>query len=215
MSVSRISIDPEDHYRGFCLQVGHLFMSWARLEGLLSGILKLHLANNVSEDTSQTRTIALSSAVYGSMRFKAARDTINRILTTEPARKTRAARLTAIFAHLGNIEKLRDYLAHQQISPVRQPMDGNWQISTLFSAKDLTKTAFFHFNTAAVNAASSDLTEALIRLGGRDVGTSLIDALIGDASPIAWQYKPSMLRQVHQSKAIPPPELEPQLPPSP
>ncbi|HMG48785.1 MAG TPA: hypothetical protein VK614_15160 [Allosphingosinicella sp.] len=170
-------------------------------------MLKLHLANNVSEDTSQTRTIALASAVYGSMRFKTSRDTINRILTTEPPKKTKAARLAAIFAHLGNIEKLRDYIAHQQISPVSQPMDGNWQISTLFSAKDLTKTAVFHFKTEAVNAASSDLTVALQRLGGRDVGTSLIDALIDDASPIPWQYKPSMLKQVHQSKAFPPLEL--------
>lgn len=214
MPVHRIVIDPEDFYRELCLHVGYLFMTWASFENTLSGVLKLHLANVISEDPNETSTIAMSSAIFGSMRFKAARDAINRIIASQPPKPLKAGKLGKIFEHIGNVEKFRDYFAHQSIQPTGQSLDGRWQITTMMTAKDLSKVQFFQFTTDAVEKAWTDVNLAMSALTDRDVtGVSLIDSLIGDDPLPAWHYKPSLLKPVHHSKASPPPGFVPPLQP--
>lgn len=199
--VSDSNID--DEYRLFCLNVGHLFTAFARLENTLTGSLKLHLSFNFAKP-GDTRSMKLASAIYGSMRFKASRDTIKRILVVEGAAKETTALLENVFAQIGHIESFRDKIAHQTVTPAHSGMGGFWQVTDMLNTRDLVKTQAWVFDTDALAHASRDLLLATDIIGGRNVNVPLFGDL-PDLAPPAWQYKPSMLKLVPRSKLRTPP----------
>ena len=195
--------EPSDEYQLYCANVGHLFTAFARLETTLTGSLKLHLAINI-EKPGTPRAMKLASAIYGSMRYKASRDAIKRILTAESASKGLVAYIEGVFAHVGHIENFRDKIAHQTVSAAHNGKDGFWQVSDVVNTRDLVKTQVWAFNTSAVGAAANDLFLAESIIGNRPVKEKTFDGLT-DLSPPPWQYKPSMLKSVPQSRLIAPP----------
>lgn len=200
-------------YLELCTQVGHLFLSFANLEGVLAAILKLHMAQNIDPEANKHGSIALASAVYGSMRFSTARDIIKRITATEAQSPQKLNFLIDLFAQIGEVQKFRDMLAHQQLSPANPSgIDGEWQISNLFTTKDIHNPHVFTFTLDVVNAASGDLMLATSRLGGQVVTEALIDGVVQNLAPIPWQYKPSMLKRVPRNKLRFPQEPFPQPP---
>ena len=211
-----MNIEPIDDAQGaiyieLCAQVGHLFLSFANLEGVLTGALKLHMAESIDVDEGSPRAIKLASAVYGSMRFTQSRDTIKRVISTEPPAPEKLAALTDIFAQIGHVLAFRDMLAHQSLQRATQRIDGTWRLSNLFTTKDVTKPLVYEFQLTAINAAASDLVTATGLLGRQRMTSCLIDGLIGDPSQTAWRYKPSMLKLVPRSKLNFP--QEPKTPP--
>ena len=81
---------------------------FGRLEGTLTAALKLHLAMRMKDGNPSASEVALTSAVYGSMRFKAIRDTIKRIMHVEETPKRNADFVRLLFEHVGHVENLRD-----------------------------------------------------------------------------------------------------------
>lgn len=191
-----------DEYRIYCGNVGHLFAGFARLETTLTSTLKLHLAINI-EEPGTPRAMKLASAIYGSLRYKASRDAVKRILTAESASKEMVAYIEAVFAQVGHVENLRDKIAHQTVSAAHNPKDGLWQVSDVVNTRDLVKTQVWAFDTTAVGAAANDLFLAEAIIGGRYVSGKLFAGLT-DLSPPAWRYRQTMLRSVPQSRLIAP-----------
>lgn len=183
-------------YLHLCTQVGHLFLTFANLENILTSILKLHMTENISKDMMDTKAIKLASAIYGGMRYATSRDTIKRIAATENPDPAKLEFLLGIFAQIGSIQSFRDMLAHKQLIRATDRIDGTWRLSNLFTTRDLMKPVVYEFDMTAVNAASADIATATTRLGGRAVTDVLIEQMIDDLSPIAWRYKPSMLKLV-------------------
>lgn len=200
-----MAIEPIDETQGnlyleLCMQVGHLFLSFANLEGVLTSILKLHMAENLESNESNPTGIKLASAVYGGLRFTQARDIMKRIIATEVPPSEKVDFLTGIFAQIGHVQAFRDMLAHQSLQRSTERIDGTWRLSNMFTTKDVTRPLVYEFTLEAVNAASSDLMKATKRLGGQPVTTNLVDSAVGDLSPIPWRYKPSLLKLVPRSQ---------------
>jgi hypothetical protein len=184
-----------EEYRHLCLAVGHLFITFARLEGCLSSILKLHLADAMGGMTDK-RKVRLSSAIYGSMRFAAARDTIKRLAAAESVSEQTVTFANSIFAHVGAIQDLRDRIAHHQIVPAFEGAGAYWQVSDQIATRDIRRPKVYVFDSVAVVSAANDLNTAAVRLGGPAKSGHVLQAVERDLQPIAWLYKPSMLRLV-------------------
>lgn len=191
--------DLDDEYRKYCLNVGHLFSGFARLETLLAASLKLHLMRLLDGSCDKNRSARLAGAIYGSMRFKASRDAIKRVLKAENAPTELTQYVTDIFIQAGHIEDLRDKIAHQQVLPAHDDMDGYWQVSDQASTRDLTNVKFYVFDTIAISSAASDLGLAGECLGKNAIKGPLFAGLTDFSQP-AWRYKPSMLKLVPHSK---------------
>lgn len=188
--------DLNSAYAELCEAVGHLFLCFARLEGALSAVLKLHLAENI-EGMDPHESIALTSAIYGSMRFSSAKDTINRITAAQGADKTIVKFLGTIFGQLGEIQKFRDRLAHQQTVAVHDDHktdDGFWQVSDQTTSKDIKNIKIYVFDTSLVHAASADVVKATAVIAGRKQTKDLLSGL--SLEPVSWRYKPSKLKLV-------------------
>jgi hypothetical protein len=160
--------------------------------------LKLHLANRICGNAKAVDDIALSSAIYGSMRFKAARDTIKRIMKTEATPKPIENFVLSAFEHIGHIETFRDCIAHQTTVPAIEGR-GFWQVTDTITTRTVKDPKVRVFTSDAVVAAALDLVNAANRLGGNLIGDRLYAGEF-DVSPVSWQYKPSMLKLVPQSK---------------
>ncbi|MGB5020167.1 hypothetical protein [Sphingorhabdus sp.] len=206
MDSSKIELDQD--YRELCMAVGHLFITFSRLEGTLAATLKLHLANQICGNAKSVNDIALSSAIYGGMRFKSARDTIKRIMTTENTPKEVEKFVLSIFEHVGHIETFRDHIAHQTTVPAIEGR-GIWQVSDSITTRTIKEPKVRLFTVEAVVSAANDLATASNRLGGHVVGDRLYEDGF-EISPVTWQYKSSMLKLVPQNKMRNPPKHAPQ-----
>jgi hypothetical protein len=187
------------HYRNYCVRVGHLFAAFSRFETGLTATLKLHLANNINEQNG-AQAKRLSAAIYGSMRFKASRDNIKRILEIEGADRSIRDVSDDIFLQVGHIEAFRDKIAHQIVAP---GFSGGgkafWQVSDYITTRDSAAPKVWVFDNDAVAAAGHDLVVAGDAIGPRPVEGRLFTHLAGAQRP-AWQYRPSMLKLVSHNK---------------
>jgi hypothetical protein len=191
-----------EKYRELCCAVGNLFITFGRLEGTLSAILRLHLANNFAEHLSDHEGVALSGAIYGSMRFKAARDTLRRLAKAEGTTEKTNAFLDDVFGQIGHIENLRDKIAHQTVIPVpdeHATPDEYWQVSDQTVTRDIKKLKIYVFNTDAIIAAAQDLVTSAACLGNYSQGKKLFESVVPE--PVSWRYKPSMLKHVRLGTA--------------
>lgn len=201
-----MSSDPklDANYRDLCVAAGHLFIMFARLEGTLSAALKLHLANRMSQDDPDPETAALPSAIYGSMRFKSARDAMKRIMTTEATPAAAQVFVLSTFEQIGHIEDLRDKIAHHQVVPAYEGAEGYWQVTDAVVTRDVRNPRVWVFDVDAVANAAMDLVQAGKRLGGHRVGSRLFVSPEFETAPATWLYKPSMLKLVSRNKATSP-----------
>lgn len=67
-------------------------------------MLRLHLANNFGTHLDQNKSVALSSAIYGSMRLRAAKDTLRRLAKAEGVSPQIDMFLDNVFSQIGHIE---------------------------------------------------------------------------------------------------------------
>jgi len=190
-------------YRLYCLNVGNLFTEFARLENLLTSALKLHLAFNIGSP-EDVKAMRLASAIYGSMRFKASRDTIKRLLEVEGCPKPRVAFVENLFVQVGHIEAIRDKIAHQMVVPAHSDLGAFWQVSDMVTTRNIQQLKVWVFDTDAVLFAAQDLNKIGDFLGKRPITNRLFDH-IAEFSPPSWRYKPSMLKLVPHSKLKAPP----------
>jgi hypothetical protein len=194
--------DPSERdaqYAKLCQAAGHLFIMFGRLEGTLTAALKLHLAMRMKGDPGSAE-VALTSAVYGSMRFKAIRDTIKRIMHVEQTPEAQAEFVLHVFEQVGHIENLRDKIAHHLVVPAYEGAGAYWQVTDAVVTRDIRKPQVWVFDVDAVERAAVDLVLVERRLGGHLVGAKLFTSPEFSTSPVSWLYTPSMLKLVPQSK---------------
>lgn len=159
-------------------------------------VLKSHLGRNIGSVNGDDgkRAIAVAAAIYGSMRFSQSRDTIKRILEAEGAHPKVQVAAKGIFEQVGNIASLRDKLAHFATKPA-EGGDGFWETTDYFSNRNISRTKEFIVGTDSIGLAANDLSLAATALWNSKGDKDLFSEKI--LEPIAWQYKPSMLK--HQN----------------
>lgn len=189
-------------YARLCTAVGRLFLNFGQLEGVLAATLRLHLAGKINPKVE--KGLPLASAIYGGMRFKAARDTIKRVMEQEnsPARVQKF--VMDVMAHLKAIETFRDKLAHQLVVPVHDDhltSDGDWQVADHIVSRDIRNPLIYVFKIEMVEAAADDLMAAANRFGKQAKVDKLFDAV--DLSAMTWRYKPSALKLQKLSLKLP------------
>lgn len=185
-------------YQELCLSIGHLFVTFARVEGTLGATLKLHLANKMGK-INDAENVAVSSAIYGGLRFTAARDTIKRLMSVEKPDQALVDFALGVFSQIGHIQDLRDKIAHQQLVQAFEGSGSMWQLVDTITSREIRNPKVFVFDTDAVSRAGNDLNTAAHRLGGNP-GPGILDGLLNDVTPIEWLYRPSMLRYVPLSE---------------
>jgi hypothetical protein len=193
------SLDEVDQaqYATLCTAVGHLFITFARLEGVLASMLKLHLAGDMGDMTDIAK-VAKSSAIYGSLRFKAARDSIKRIATVEGAAEKTFSFVLSVFEQVAHIEDLRDKIAHHQLVPSTSGQPDRWVIHDATVTRDIRKPKVYVIHTNSIVLAAMDLNTAAARLGSGARPGHILIAAEDDLSSISWLYAPSMLKLIPQ-----------------
>ena len=204
---------PAADYDQFCREVGKLILGFGNLENTLSICLKWHLRDAMII-LKPNHAASLSSAVYGSMRFKSSRDTIKRILKAERAGDQLAAFLAGAFVQMAHIEELRDKIAHQAVIEPRESHSGQWEAWDVFTTRDPENDRVWSFSLDAVAMAADDSHAFVERISTyldvhrENVNSTLFGNL--DVSPIAWRYKPSTLKLLPRSKRRGPRSPKPQ-----
>lgn len=204
--------DESDDYDDLCVALGHLILGFGNLEQSLSIVLKWHL-RDAMVISKPDLAASLSSAVYGSMRFKAARDTIKRILAAENASPQLVSFLSDAFAHAGHLEELRDKLAHQAVVPPNESHSGAWEVWDIFTTRDTNNRKAWAFSADSVAKAAHDTHQLVLRISAfldgqrSNFSFRLFENL--SVEPIPWRYKPSMLALLPRSSCRDPQEQPP------
>ncbi len=177
----------------FVQAVGFLLLSFSGVEGSLQAVLKLHLTRHLKKKYKNDHfQLSLASAIYGSMRFSQARDTIKRIMNVENGPEQHTKFAADIFQQMGNIQSLRDMLAHQNLQTINEAEGEEWTISDVFTTKDTMNVKNYSVSTEAIELAGLDATKLTSTLCSFNETSTMFSG--GDVSLIPWQYKPSMLR---------------------
>lgn len=192
--MTQMAPDPARHYDTLTRVTGSLFLGWARLEGSLAALLRQHLAQAL--DMPQIIDgLNFAAAIFGSARFKALRDTLKRIATVTGSSQDTLAFMDEFFAHLGHIESLRDKLAHQQIMPRNDTIDGVWMVADYVTTRDFRNVKKYEFTADTVLDASRDVLDAAWKTTGLLVPHVIDENFPGEFNleQPAWRYKPSSL----------------------
>ena len=153
------------------------------------------MVGNVVSDGTGGVKFEVSKAVLGGMRMAALRDTVKRLLRVFEASGAEIAAIDKVFAQLGDIQFLRDRLAHHWTRPMES--DGMWRNDDFANVRELSKSQKFTFHISALTAATEDLESikwyidplfepyVTEKVQGRDK--------LNPFELPAWQYKSSML----------------------
>ena len=138
----------------------------------------------------KTRTRVLL-AVLGGQRMSAAKDTLNRLLRATNANPKRLEFARALFHQLGEIQFLRDRLAHS-ITTVSDDNPPQFINMNFVNIRELSKFEDITFDVDVLEAATLDLYAM------RGMARKLVNHYVGKGSQAvpklpAWHYKPSML----------------------
>lgn len=204
--------------RNYSLCSGFLFYEFAHLEAMLARTLKTYVAESFNGTTDMSaddywERVALSSAVIGSQRFSALRDLYKRLQSLKVPNAEQTAMTNAIFSQLGEIQYLRDRLAHQKSVQACRPYDGRWVNHDLFSTKAILEPKPILVHVADIYAAGIDCDSAVdileVALMGRQIDHKPVTEQ--DTQLPAWRYKSSALIQGRQNietalrqRALPP-----------
>ncbi|MEN8859213.1 hypothetical protein [Qipengyuania flava] len=179
------------------IQIGQLFLGFARLETCLSLIVRRSIASRMNK-RRHTDGREFAAVILGSQRFKALNDTIKRIVAHEDAlTEEQRASLSDLFNHCGHIAGLRDKFAHQSVLP-HPDKKGAWLISDTFSTRDLSNERVWTTTTHDICNAAIDLRSAVRWLSSDRTG-KLLEFI--PSTPPAWRYKSSSLRRLKTETA--------------
>ena len=207
--------DPDAHYDTLCRVTGQLFLSWARLETNLAANLRQFLTFTMTPGFRGRRfPYDVSAAIFGSARFKTTRTMITDLVKVTSGNQDVMAFLNTFFTHLGNIEDLRNKLAHQTLTPTTNPVSETWQLSDFVTTKHFGSVKRWTIAPQAIHYAAQDTVTA---------GTKFLGILVPhvfdryhtlpfNLEQPPWLYKPSMLA-LQPRKRGPSPQVPPPPPP--
>lgn len=185
-----MTIDPEKARLEYYLALGEFHHSYTDLEHELTCIVR----NVVTEGMQKHRHVAAVSAVLGGLRMAPARDTIKRLMRVLGMSREEREAVDKAFAHLGEIQFLRDRLAHH-FTTHDDNRPGTWVNDDFAGVRELSKWTTIEFTHLTLRAATADLRAIKVYLDG--LFCQHITPLPGinlppfdlNAFP-AWQYKP-------------------------
>lgn len=187
-----------DEMEKYWTATGALFYAFSKVECLLSAIAKVHLLRSLSAGVpdSLERSYALSHAIIGGNRFAATRDLLKRIMKAEKVSADLQTYVNAMFQQLGEIQKLRDRLAHQYTWRASKQSTEYWINHDFPNLRDAADEKPIVVSLATLWAAVADCAEINHCLDG-----SFMEHRVNRASqhfPVdltlpTWRYKPSLL----------------------
>lgn len=199
-------IDAKGHYAELASAVGSLFLQWALLESEMAASLRHHLTKKMR---ARKQGYIMSCALFGSMRLKASRDTIKRVITELEYGEAALKYHTEFFSQISHIEDLRDRLAHHITIKSNKDYDGIWCACDVVATRSFKNYKIYEFDTETVFLAATDL-----RIAAGVVGGFLTSAADGRLPPMpTWRYKSSMLRLLPRRRQLSPQSM--MLPPEP
>ena len=169
--------------------LGRLNDAFTAAEIDLTACIKLLATRDVPE---AHRDIVV--ALIGGMRMKAAKDVINRLLRVCGQGKATQEHVAKVFGQLGEIQWLRDRLAHNLTMRAGQSIatPKTFINSGIDNYLEWDKVVTFGFDIEAMEAATADLTIIPDHLG--DIWNAVLENLqIPTLVLPPWQYKSSML----------------------
>lgn len=189
MVQSNISFEVEQRaFEAYFRMLGEFNNAFTGLEHMLTCAIKNTLSLQLKEGTDEW----LINAIVGSMRMSPAKNTVKRILRVQNASKERLALVDKAFAQLGEIEWLRNRLAHNR-TILRGTDERHSFVNYDFaSATEATKSEFVAFQPDAIRCASEDLvaiTKMMDDLISMHHGSKPVEEL---ALP-TWRYRPALL----------------------
>lgn len=172
----------------FTMLVGELHLSYTALEHELSCLVFVV----VTHASQQSTDVIL--ALLGSNRMTVLKETIKRLLRATEANQTRTSFVKKLFDQLGEIQFLRDRVAHY-ITVMSDYNPECWINMNFTGIRERDKIQDLHFNLFALKAASLDLQVMRPLVAGMfnhyvEQGSSKTPKIP------TWQYKPSMLVRV-------------------
>lgn len=206
MSQSNKPNVPQIEYDLFCRRVGHLFIMFARIEGSLSSSLRLQLLSRLgtspeSIDLNKSfDSFNISSAVYGSMRYQAAKDMFKRMMDIQNIESSLRQNIDITFNQIGEIQKFRDILAHQQVMRLENQQENIWYIQNAVTLKSITGIKVQKFHVDVIADATDDLSLILDIFGnGPVVSNDIIPDPTRFETLPKWKFKPSLLTLSNKS----------------
>lgn len=193
-----MAFDPKTESRNYYLAVGALHHAYTELEHELTCLIR----NVITQGRESLVGYRVAVAVLGGMRMSPLKDTINRLLRAIGADAARKQAVADTFAHLGNIQFLRDRLAHNFTRPDGD-RPGIWINDDYAAVREVNKNRTLEFPVTLVTAAAADLAAMKNFLDPlfndyvtlpHDYDRTLFDP---NAMP-TWRYKPSLLTQHRQ-----------------
>ncbi len=175
-------------YSAYFISLGEFNHAFTSLEHHLTCCIKNSLSRQMREGSDEW----IVNAIVGSVRIGTAKAILKRILKVIKAEKRQMDLLDKLFLQSGEIEWLRNRLAHHATF-LRGTDENHWFINTDFaSASEEDKSEFVGFQPGAIRLASADLIA--IKQAVDDL-FSMLHGLIPAREIVlpTWQYKSSKL----------------------
>jgi hypothetical protein len=181
--------------------LGRMMHNFACVEDILNTAVSTFVFNPSpyveGPDMDWYRTLDAIKAVTGGMRIAVLRDALKRLLRVHKASKKSRDEIAFVFAQLGEIQYMRDRLAHNAAVPMPPFGSGLYSTNNLSTASEFEKFDEILFTTSMLDNMADDLAEipffihqALyperwrpVRRRGRP------------PQPHSWRYKPSELER--------------------
>lgn len=208
--------DWDDYYAA----LGRFMHQFSAMENGLNGYLAQFLALAIVPSDSPKAFLIIRAAV-GGQRMAPLRDSMKRILRITRASPQMRDKIDAILDHVGNLQFVRDRLAHNGAILVDRRGKVRVETSNSFTVREFEQLETLYFPIqmlldmtadlavihAAIHATITPHVRPTLDLSGL---AELEDAL---RHVSAWRYKPSQLERVRpKSRAIRPTPKRPQEP---
>lgn len=173
------------HYQLFYTALGHLHHSFTNIEDLLSCVI-LNDVQRIAHPDNLVDSLILRT-VLPTGRIKPLMDTINRLMRIKSTDNERVAFIKSCFEQIGQIQFLRNRLAHYTTYKSSENQRKSWVNIDYATAKETDKLKVILFDTDTLSKAANDLVQISKRISG------VFSVPDFDVRPEPWTYKSSLL----------------------
>lgn len=186
---------PDDIWAEYFNALGEFYHNFTDLEATMAQVVALAiLGPNANHKHASAVFAVVSTGRMGTLK-----DTIKRVLRVTEASNEHRANVDAVFAQLGEIQFLRDRLAHYPTYLVDESQPPVFENTDMGLSKEAQRAQALVFEVSALTAATADIKAAkpfvdLIFQELVEQLRKLPREFVDCARKLpTWQYKPSML----------------------
>lgn len=196
------------------MALGRFMRASAEAENAINGLLIEYVEERYDKKEPGASLIA---AVIGGIRLKPMLDTFRRVVRLGGMPLEAQTELAEIFGHLGEIQFLRDKLAHNAV--YREPKDepGWFGVTNVRVAREKQSVEDIIFSVDTLDAATSDLNVAVtfvdrllhpLEWAEMDRARESDPSFVGHTAYGAWRYKASALERTGRASQTKPPKRQ-------